>query len=137
MSSETRSNDRKEVEGFIRKINEAWVEGRPGDLRDYFHEDMVIFGPGFGIRGEGREACVKSYENFVSQATVGEFVQTDLVMDIWGNTAVATYRFEVSYKINGRRHGDSGRDLFVLVREDGRWWAVWRTMITPSQGAAD
>ncbi len=102
MGSETELKNKVEVKDFIGEINGAWVEGRPGDLKDYFHEDMVIFAHGFEMRGEGREACIKSYEDFVSQATVGEFVQTDMVIDIWGNTAVATYRFEVSYKINGR-----------------------------------
>lgn len=137
MGSEAELKDREEVEGFIREINGAWVGGRPGDLKGYFHEDMVIFAPGFEMKGEGREACLKSYEDFVSQATVDEFKETDMVIDLWGNTAVATYRFEVSYKINGQKYRDFGRDLFVLIREDGRWWAVWRTMITPSPDAQD
>lgn len=129
MSLEKESKGREEVKAFIGEINEAWVKGRPGDLKDYFHEEMVIFSPGFGVRGEGREACVKSYEDFVSQATVDELVEIDMVVDLWGGTAVATYRFEVSYKMNGQKYRDTGRDLFVLIREDGRWWAVWRTMI--------
>lgn len=76
---------------------------------------MVIFGPDFRVRGEGREACVKSYEDFASQATVDEFKETDMVIDLWGDTAVVTYRFKVSYKINGQKNRDSGRDLFVLI----------------------
>jgi len=41
-----------------------------------------------------------------------------------GDTAVVTYYFEGEFEIAGQRVTLGGRDMFVFVRENGRWWAV-------------
>jgi hypothetical protein len=33
--------------------------------------------------------------------------------------------------MGGELFNDTGRDIFVFVRESGQWRAVWRTMIIP------
>ena len=50
-------------------------------------------------------------------------------IDVWGNTAVATYRYEIAYEMGGQLYQEMGQDLFVFVRDGGRWRAVWRTLI--------
>jgi hypothetical protein len=39
--------------------------------------------------------------------------------------------------MGGERFNDTGRDLFVFVKEDGRWQAVWRTMIVSQPGSVN
>jgi uncharacterized protein DUF4440 len=129
MVSKLESKDREEIRRLITKINDAWVKGRVDELNEFFHEEMVTYSPGFGVRGEGKGECIKSYEDFVNQATVNEFKELNFVIDLWGDTGVATYVFEIAFDMNGQKFKDTGRDMFVLVREDSRWWAVWRTMI--------
>lgn len=130
------SDAREEVQQTLRAINHAWFRGRPEDLHAHFHERMVIVFPGFAGRAEGRDACVRSYEDFRRQATLHEFHESDLSIDLFGNVSIATYRYEINYEMEGNSFGDTGGDLFVFIREAGRWLAVWRTLL-PLPPAAD
>ncbi len=42
MVSAVERNDREELRLLLSKINEAWLKGRPEELNEYFHSDMVI-----------------------------------------------------------------------------------------------
>jgi ketosteroid isomerase-like protein len=123
--------DRDEIRRILKSINEAWTKGRAEDLDKYFHEDMVIAQPGFGIRGEGKRACVDSYREFAGMASIQSLKESQHVVLVWGNTAVASYRFEIEYELDGQAHQDAGYDLFVFARENGDWLAVWRTILPP------
>jgi hypothetical protein len=46
-----------------------------------------------------------------------------------GETAVATYRFAVRYRLRGEVREETGRELLVFRRTDRRWEAVWRTQL--------
>ncbi len=54
-----------------------------------------------------------------------EFKESDPDIDLWGNTAVATYSWEITYEMNGQNYHESGQDLFVLTRDEDGWRAVW------------
>ena len=71
------------------------MKGRPEKLEEYSHEDMVIAFPGFGRRGVGKRACVERYEAFVSEATIRDLKESQPLIDVWGDAAVASYRFEL------------------------------------------
>jgi len=119
----------QEIWRIVRDLNDAWAEGRPEDLEMFFHEHMVIAAPGSQERLEGREDCIGSYRDFCSRATVRGFRIVDPAIDVFGETAIATYSYEISYRLDGEGFDETGRDVFVLVREGSRWWAVWRTLI--------
>lgn len=118
-----------EIEEVIRKINNAWQKGPLDDLNDFFHHNMIIAGPDFQILGKGREACIKSYKDFGAAAVIHSCTEGTPEIHVQGDTAVAGYHFDIDYEIQGRRCHETGRDLFVFTRENGRWLAVWRTMI--------
>lgn len=120
---------REEVTRILKEINRAWTGGNTGELDKYFHEDMIIAQPGFGVRGEGRKACVDSYREFAGMADIQSLKESEHVVLVWGDTAVASYRFEIEYELDGRAHQDSGYDLFVFTRQDGTWLAAWRTIL--------
>lgn len=134
MASDTERNAQGEIRQLLKSMSEAWVSGHPEELEEYFHEDMVIALPGFGRRGVGKRACVESYKELTSRATIQDFRESDPLIDVWGDTAVASYRFELDYEMSGQEHHDSGQDLFVFARERGNWRAVWRTIIPLSAG---
>ena len=133
MVSPDDAKHREEIRRLVKKINAAWLHGRPEELAPYFHEDMVIVPPDFRRRAKGREACVASYKDFVSQAKVREYKDSEPDIDLWGNTAVATYSWEIAYEMKKESYRESGWDVFVLVREHARWLAVWRTIILTPQ----
>jgi ketosteroid isomerase-like protein len=120
---------REEIRRILKNITAAWAGGHPGKLQEYFHDDMVIAQPGLGVRGRGKRACVDSYRQFIGQATIRGIKECDHHIDAWGDTAVASYRFEIDYRMGGQEHHDSGVDLFVFIRQEGTWLAVWRTIL--------
>jgi ketosteroid isomerase-like protein len=126
-----KTTDLEKIFQILSKINEAWTKGDPDDLAQYFHEELVIIGPDLRRMGEGKKDCVKSYKEFAAQANVREYREKDHTIDVWGNTAVVTYAFDIFYEMNGQTFRESGHDMFVFNREGELWFAVWR-MVLPS-----
>jgi ketosteroid isomerase-like protein len=130
-----RERDREEIIETLKAINIAWTKGDIEELNKYFHEDMIIAQPGFGIHGEGKNACVDSYREFAGMARIHRLTESQHVVLVWGDTAVASYRFDVDYELDGQPHQDAGYDLFVFNRTGGDWLAVWRTILPVPEAA--
>ena len=130
-----KSSVQREVRDLLRRINAAWREGRADELADYFHERIVFVHPEFQSRSVGRAACVQSYKDFSAAAIVHQYEEGDPAVDVWGEAwgdlAVATYRFEIDYEMEGNRLRESGYDVYAFLRSSsgGGWLAVWRTII--------
>jgi ketosteroid isomerase-like protein len=118
-----------EIRDVLLRINQAWLHGDVDDLRPLFHENVLVMPPGELARVRGREPCVQSYREFVQTARVRDYVEHDLAIDVFGDTAVATYRFDITYEINGKSSSETGIDLFVFSRIDDSWRAVFRTLL--------
>jgi uncharacterized protein (TIGR02246 family) len=130
MTSSDGTPDTEEIWQLVQRMNDAWAKpGGPEDLASFFREDIVMVNPGFTQRTEGRDACVASYEGFCKQAAILDLKLSNPGIDVFGDTAIATYSYEIAYEMGGERFNDTGRDVFVFVRENDRWLAVWRTMI--------
>ena len=129
MDSDIKQDAHEEIRQLLRSISDAWSKGHPEELEEYFHENMLIVQPGSQGGGRGKRECVDSYKDFVSHATIREFKESDQTIDVWGDTAVASYKFEMAYEMRGEVHKDSGYDLFVFSREKGKWLVVWRTIL--------
>ncbi len=129
MASDIKQDAHEEIRQLLRSINDAWSKGHPEELEEYFHENMVIVQIGSQGGGRGKRECVDSYKGFVSHATIREFKESNHDIVVWTNTAVASYKFEMTYEIGGETHNDSGYDLFAFSREKGKWLAVWRTIL--------
>ncbi|MGO9273608.1 MAG: nuclear transport factor 2 family protein [Terriglobia bacterium] len=129
MANGEQPDERDEIRMLLGKISAAWRQGRPEELGEYFHDDMVIRGSALQEAGRGRDVCVGSYKDFLSQAKVQELKESDAEIDVWGTTAVASYAWEMQYEMGGESYHESGRDLFVLTRQEGKWLAVWRAVL--------
>jgi hypothetical protein len=129
VDSNLKSEEKEEIRSLLRAINRAWVEGQPEKLNDYFHEDMVIAQPGGPVYGRGKKKSVESYKDFLSRANIIKFKDAEPQIEIWDNTAVASYSFELTYTLDGKELNDSGVDLFIFSRRGDRWLAVWRALL--------
>jgi hypothetical protein len=65
-----------------------------------------------------------------------EYHEPDHQVDAVGDTAIASFRYEMIYERDGQRSRASGRDLGVFTREGGQWLAVWRTMLDLAEQSA-
>lgn len=120
--------EQEAVIATIRAINAAWRFNELEALDDLLHENVVFNAPGFAAEIRGREACIASYREFVTNAEVKDYEEKDYVVDVWGKTAICRYTFVVSYELQGNSHEDTGIDAFIMSRESGAWRALWRQM---------
>jgi uncharacterized protein (TIGR02246 family) len=120
--------DRRAIRQVVQEISDAWRNGKTADLNRIFHADMVIVGPEYQVFCRGREACVRSYEDFIRSAVIHEYTESEPAIEIWGNTAAATYSWKMAYEQKGTVSREQGNDQFVFTREPDGWRAVWRML---------
>ena len=133
MASAVEGNDKKQIRNLLSRMNEAWLRGHTERLNECFRDDVVVRGPDLKEMARGREACVKSYTDFLRLAKVEEFQASEPLIDLFGSMAVVTSPWKISYRMNGRDYHESGHDLLVLVREEGGWKVAWRSVLPSPQ----
>ena len=121
--------EQSEVWKAVEAINLAWANARWDTLEALLDEQCVFALPGFTQRLRGRLATIESYKEFVDQSDVHELKELEPAVDVNHDTAVATYRFEITWSMRGKRYMGTGHDLYVFRRVDGNWRAVWRTLV--------
>jgi ketosteroid isomerase-like protein len=118
----------EDVSRTLSSINQAWLEGRPRDLERYLDPNVVMLLPG-GTSVKGRNLLVQSFVDMCENARVHGFEESDRQVDVFGDTAVASFAFVLVYEREGMKYRATGRDLWVFSRGDGGWQAVYRTML--------
>jgi ketosteroid isomerase-like protein len=117
-----------ELWNLVRESNRAWTSGSTHELSDLFDEHAVVIAPALQGRVEGREAIVASYVSYNMHAKTHSFEEMEHQVDLFGDTAVITYRFQVRYEViaDGAQHDETAQEILVLRRTD-RWRVLWRT----------
>ena len=127
---------REDSAAAMRRISRAWLDGRVEDLAPMVHSEIVMVFPGFSGRVQGREDFLAGFRDFWQNAKIQEFREHDDQVDVAGDTAVATFRYDMLYERSGKRYRSTGRDLWVFQKEGRAWIAVWRTMLDMEENAA-
>ncbi|HEY7212839.1 MAG TPA: nuclear transport factor 2 family protein [Bryobacteraceae bacterium] len=117
------------VAAATHRINQLWLTGHVDDLAPLVHAQVVMAVPGFGARIQGREQFLAGFRDFCDNAKIEEFRESDEQVDLAGNTAIVTFRFEMIYERASERYRTTGRDFWVFQNQDSKWLAVWRTML--------
>ena len=119
----------QEIVEVLRGITAAWRAGRLEDLRAFYRPDVVFVQPGLAVRLSGVEACLGSYRDFLSAATVHEYAEDEPTIDVFDRVAVATVRFTIDYELKSGRFHETGHDVLVLARDEADWRVQWRTLL--------
>ena len=127
------NESRSEIQQTIASINEAWRSGHVDAMAPYLHPDIVMKFPKFAGEVAGKEHLIAGFKEFSANAQVIEYTESDQQIDIAGNCAVVSFRFDMLYERAKYRERAKGRDLWVFQRESDRWVAVWRTMVDLSE----
>jgi ketosteroid isomerase-like protein len=122
-------SERNAVADAVQRINRTWLEGRPNDMAPFLHPEIVMVLPDFNGHVAGRDSFIAGFVEFCAGAEMEEYGESDLQVDVTGDTAVASYLFDMIYERSGARYQAKGRDLWVFGRHDGTWLAVWRTIL--------
>jgi hypothetical protein len=104
----------------VSRINDAWLNGRFDELRDYLHADVVLAQPGLARRIVGRDAVIAAYRQFAAEAAQS-FRAGEVRVDAAGDSAVTTMPWTTDQ--------ERGWDLLVFGKREGRWVVVWRTVV--------
>lgn len=126
---EFKSQTQQQIWHTVQKLNKEWLNNKTEELAYYFHKDMVITGPNLHELAHNRAECIKSYKDFVSNAVIHGYKEYEPDVSVFAYTAIVKYKFDITYEMNGKTYVETGRDLFVMIKEEERWQAVWRTMI--------
>jgi hypothetical protein len=118
-----------QVHETLSAINRAWRENRPLDMKTSLHADVTMAFPGFTDTVTGRDVLLEGFVEFCTNARVIEYEETDEQIQVVGHIAVASFRFNMLYERASYRERSTGRDLWVFEQSNGKWIAVWRTML--------
>lgn len=121
-----KTKTQQEVWQVVQAMNDCWTNGHPKDLVNYFHKNMVLVSPNRNARIEGGDTCAAAWTAYATSTTIKEWKTTDPRVDVYcnGNCAVVIYNYEIHIEVGGEEQRLAGRDMFVFVREKGKWWAV-------------
>jgi hypothetical protein len=114
-------------------VNDSRVQGRFEDAHTFFSESVILLVPGDVNRTVGRDAMLDSYRQFTEKATVHEYRETNLNIDLFGSTAIAQLGFSIRYEIEGNTSDESGMDIYVLAKSNDQWLIEWRTQVPRGQ----
>jgi ketosteroid isomerase-like protein len=117
-----------DVSRTLSSINQAWLEGKPRDLEALFDPKIVMLDPA-GSYVKGRTLLVESFVQMCANVRVHGFEESDRQVDVFGDTAVASFAFVLVYEREGQKYRSTGRDLWVFSRDGAAWRAVYRTML--------
>src|ERR1700740_1637651 len=101
MAGESR---RQSAAATMSRINKAWLDGRVDDLAPMVHPEIIMVFPGFAGRIQGREAFRAGFRDFCLNATIHNFREHDHQVDVAGDTAVVSFRYEMIYERSGGRY---------------------------------
>jgi general stress protein 26/ketosteroid isomerase-like protein len=131
MSHQDEAKDK--IFNVVEKINLAFKCGVGfKDLKPFLHDDAVLALPGFIARVQGREACLRAYEDTCSQMKIEKLDASDEHVDVYGTTAVVSYKYNCTWGYRDRRLDDEGHEIMVFVRDGQDWRMAWRTLIPGS-----
>ena len=102
-------------------------------LSPFFHNSVIMPLPGINRRAEGKTTCLRYYEDACSQMVLHKLNSSDEQIDIWGNTAVVTYRYDCVWGYQGKTFTDDGYEISVFIKEGNDWQIIWRTLIPNSR----
>ena len=115
---------KNEIWQTIQEMNHCWTSGDPSNLKNYFHENMVAISPADSLRLDGREDCVAAWTSFSKDANIHYWKVFDKKIQVYGNVAIVTYYYDMSFDIGDQTINTAGRDMLTLVNENGKWWIV-------------
>ncbi|MBD0331587.1 MAG: nuclear transport factor 2 family protein [Chitinophagaceae bacterium] len=129
MNTETlTTKDQQDLWNIMQQINNCWYKGQPAQLADYFHDNIVFNSPDLKQQFTGKEICIKSYIDFLSNSKVLLYNETNPIVHVFDNTAIITYDFEMKYEQKDKVYHETGTDIMIFNKQQNSWKVVWRSL---------
>ena len=118
-----------QVRETLDAINGAWRQKNFSAMEAHIDENIVMKGPGLKEYAKGRQAFIESYAQFMAGSHILEYAESNHTINTWGNVAVATYDWTMTFEQKGQTKTDKGNDMFVFHRVPHGWEAVLRVIL--------
>lgn len=124
------SDERAIIADLLRKLTMAWRSADFAALEPIFHDRMVIGAPGQTMTLiEGRSACIDTYRDFVERVVIETYTEDPAWIGVWGDTAVASYSWDMTWTDDEGFHAASGQDVLTWSKDGGSWRVVGRMLL--------
>ncbi|MEJ2054525.1 MAG: hypothetical protein P8X42_11455, partial [Calditrichaceae bacterium] len=84
-----------DIASLIIDLNKAVAEGNLNILDEMFHENIKILSQDMKILGDGKEACIKSYFEFLAANKIDTYKDNVDNIFIYENTAIVMYSYDI------------------------------------------
>lgn len=98
--------------------------GKTNDLLAHFHPKVVGFSSTQQQRISGRAAMRKTFDYYSQASSKLKYSIVRPQVQVFGDTAVATFTWTVELGAGHPRHTIHGRGSHVFVRDGGKWKIV-------------
>ncbi len=116
---------------WVQAYDAAWLGQDWARLERQLAADVHFVPHGTTRVIAGRKAVLAHLREFVKRAEVHEYNATDLHVRASRGVAYVSYRWQLEWAREGRRHVAQGRDLISLRFADGGWQMTWRHQLQP------
>ncbi len=80
----------QEIWATLRALNDAWTQGDPARLADYFHRDMIALTPVDRLRRHGAASCIAGWQDFAESTRIHSWREIEPLIRVFGDSAVVT-----------------------------------------------
>jgi len=119
--------DKMQFTEYVKKINQTWLDGNIDELYNYFSNDVVFASPFTQKYLRGKELCIRSYKDFITQSSVKKFETSNYKVDTFEDVAILTYKYYISYIMDGETHKESNFEVMVFKQFNEDWLVIWRS----------
>ena len=116
-----------DAEALIDMERSIWEAFRKGDLapvEDYFSESVTVLGSGSTYRTTGKTDVLASINEFLKKADLSSYQMLDPKVDFHGGSAILTYYYSHSFRVNDEQVNESGKITTIFANEEGTWRVV-------------
>jgi len=121
-------NLKLQVWNTVKTINYHWAITEDMDsLALYIHNDMIIYAPGNKELSQGKEHIIRLYKAYAESAETLDLKEEEPVIYLYNENKTAVVSYLATLKImtsNGKVETFQVKDMYTLVYENGRWYAV-------------
>lgn len=113
---------------IVQTINQKGLAGDLDQVRRHLHPNVMFVNTAGAVRVKGRQECMDAFQNFVRHVHASAFRLYNEKVEFEGETAVASYEFDMAYQLAGKDFRKKGREIVVLNRDGENWRVIYRTL---------
>lgn len=122
------TKDEINIHNTLKAINNTWLYGQPEEMKTYLHPEIAMKLQDSDGEIFGYEKLIASFIKFCKSARILEYSGYDEHIDIIGNCAIISFKFEMIYERLDSRYKSAGHDLWIFEKQANNWVAIWRSL---------